>query len=161
MIKPFIIGSVAALGVGVALLFSKSAQANSGTSGDLSGKVSQLANAIAFAEGFQDRNGNILQENVPARFHNPGDLGPGDAPGYASESHGGSQIAAFPDDATGWKYLTNKVTNILSGKSSVYTLDMTFLQMASKYAGNSYAWALNVTDYLSVNDTMTLREWVN
>jgi len=122
-------------------------------------KVRQISGAVAYAEGFWDRDGNILSNNIPARFHNPGDLGPGDAPGFTAEFHSGSNVVQFPDDDTGWKYLYDKWRRILSGRSHTYSLDDTFSAVAKKYAGDWYNWLNNVTDYLGVSPATTLAQW--
>ncbi len=123
-------------------------------------KVHQFAGAIAFAEGYWDRAGNVLANNIPARFNNPGDLGPGDAPGYRSEFHAGSNVVMFPDVVTGWAALYEKLRRIFEGRSNVYSLDDTIAEMASKYAGDSANWSRNVSAYLAVPETTTLRQWL-
>lgn len=118
-------------------------------------KAQQLMQAIARAEGFG------VPGEVPTLYHNPGDLGPGDAPGFNAVFHSGSNVVQFPDDATGWSYLHDKLYRILSGQSSTYPLGMSITQMAQKYAGNWQAWAANVAAALGVSPDTTLSDWLN
>jgi len=140
------------------------AAALTGASVSFEEKVKQFAAAVAFAEGFWDRDGNVQTENVPARFHNPGDLSPGDAPGYSSTYTDGSNVAQFPDDNTGWQFLYKKVRRILTGRSSVNGgkgIQATIADVASKYAEDSVNWANNVASYLSIDGNTTLEAWLN
>lgn len=117
-------------------------------------KIWQLAQAIALAEGY-----NIPGSN-PARLNNPGDISDGGKT-YGFESHSGSDVTKFPDAETGWRWLYNKLGNILAGGSHVYSANMTFVQFAQKWAGNWQAWATNVTRELAVTQGTTLTDWFN
>lgn len=145
--------------VGIFFILALVANANAKTPQNFSAKVDLLSRATAFAEGFMDRSGKVLTNNVPARFNNPGDLGPGDAPGFTSQSKDGSQVVQFPDASTGWRYLNNKWYKILAGNSKVFTLDMTITQVAQRYAADWRNWANNFSSYLGVSTEMTLRQW--
>jgi hypothetical protein len=153
------------LGVGVVFflvtLGAPEALAAVGIYGD---KTKRFASAIAFAEGYWDANNNILPDNVPARSHNPGDLSPGDTPGFTATYTDGSYVSQLPDDNTGWNFLYAKVDRILGGKSvdnNGKGVDATILDVAQKYAGDWVSWAHNVSSYLGVQQTTTLREWLN
>lgn len=148
----------AAIGL-LTLVFAATAKTSDITPDRLRSKADLASKATAFAEGFSDRYGNILVQNVPARFHNPGDLGPGDAPGFNSILTDGSNVVQFPDDTTGWLYLNNKWSRILSGNSKTFGLDFTVTQVAQKYAGNWHAWAINFSSYLGISPSTTLRQW--
>jgi hypothetical protein len=115
-------------------------------------KVWQFAHAIALAEGYE------VENSVPSRLHNPGDISDGRLT-FGSESHDGSNVTTFPDDATGWKWLYNKLTNALTGKSTVFKPTMTFWEFAQKYAGDSTDWARNVCNHLGVNESDVIGEW--
>ena len=115
-------------------------------------KVLQLAQAIAKAEGFG------VPEAFPTRVHNPGDLCLGDK-GWGTQA--GKTV--FPDDAAGWDALYHQCGLMLSGQSHVYSLDMTFLQVAQAYTGgdNPSAWAQIVAEACGTNIETTLGEYAN
>ena len=106
--------------------------------------IGAVCNAVARAEGY-----NVPGSN-PFRLNNPGDISDG-ASTYGSEAHSGSNVTHFPDAETGWDWLYSKWSNIVSGNSEVYSPDMTWDQLARKWAGNWTAWSANVTTYLRVN----------
>lgn len=155
MLTIYIAAAIGAL----TLIFAATAKASDITPERLRSKADLASKATAFCEGFSDRYGNILKANVPARFHNPGDLGPGDAPGFSSVWTDGSNVVQFPDDTTGWLYLNNKWSRILSGNSKTFGLDFTITDVARKYAGNWQAWATNFSAYLGISPETTLRQW--
>lgn len=119
-------------------------------------KVIQFAQAIAHAEGFG------IPGTVPTRFHNPGDLGPGDCGSecISSTFTAGSNVCQLKDDDTGWRLLYAKLQRIFDGRSSVYNVNMTFTQFAQKYAGDWQNWVNNVTRVLGVTPQTTIREWL-
>lgn len=123
---------------------------------DLDSKVEEIIQAVGKGEGFG------VPGAIPTVTHNPGDLGPGDT-GTAWEviNASGSQVSVLPDDDTGWHYLRVKFRRILTGQSQVYSLDMTFTQVAQKYAGDWSNWVRNVTRELRVQPSTTLRQWLN
>lgn len=106
--------------------------------------VWDICQAIAHAEGADVPNSN------PDRLNNPGDLSDGSKT-FGSELHTGSNVTHFPDKQTGWTWLYNKVANIRDRKSHVFSPDMTWIQLAQKYAGNWQNWVKNVTDDLEVS----------
>lgn len=115
-------------------------------SGDLVWTVCQ---AIALAEGAN------IAGSVPDRLNNPGDLSRGDEQGQAVTGYvtlpDGEVAIQFAAKDGGWAALYNKIANIVAGRSSVYTPDMTWSQIGAKYAGNSVAWVSNVTSALGVS----------
>src|SRR6267142_2964465 len=77
-------------------------------------KVRQFAEAIAYAEGFWDRQRNIRSATRPARNNNPGDI---EGKGDTGQSDG--VYAIFSTLAEGWKRLFNQVSFDLNGKSAL------------------------------------------
>jgi hypothetical protein len=120
---------------------------------DISSKVQQWAQAIAHAEGFG------ISGAVPTTHHNPGDLGPGDT-GYPGDAHSGSIVSVLPSDDIGWAYLYGKLNKIIAGNSSVYSIQMTWVQFAQKYAGDWQHWAVNVANQLGVNPNSRIVDWL-
>lgn len=108
-----------------------------------------LANAIATAE------------NSPASSNNPGSLGAGDV---ASENIVGrlnsAGVVLIDTIENGWTALRNKLDNILSGNSNVYSPDMTISQFAQVYTGgdNADGWASTVANKLGVTTDTTLED---
>jgi hypothetical protein len=113
-----------------------------------------VARAIAIAEGYGPPMNN------PTRLCNPGDISDG-ASQYGFEDHSGSKVTHFPDHATGWNWLYNKLLNVQAGGSKVYSNNMTWTQFAQKYAGNWQAWVNNVTRELSVAPTDRVGDYWN
>jgi hypothetical protein len=106
--------------------------------------VWEVARAIARAEGY-----GVNAANNPTRLNNPGDISDG-AKSYGSELHSGSKVTHFPDPATGWNWLYQKLDNIRTGKSSSYSNNLTWLQFAQTWAGNWQPWVNRVTRDLAV-----------
>lgn len=109
--------------------------------------IDALANAIASAEG---SNPDI---------NNPGDLTAGDFdPSNVTGTFNSAGVAIVDTVENGWAALTNKLSNILNGSSSVYSPDMTISQFAQTYTGgdNSDAWANTVSSQLGVTPDTTL-----
>lgn len=118
-------------------------------------RIWEICAAIATAEGYQDGPGY-----VPFDLNNPGDISDGAAT-FGSQPHSGSNVTTFPTAETGWQWLYNKVSNIVTGKSSTYPASFTWQQVAVLWAGNSSAWLSNVTSYLGVDPLSTPAEYVN
>jgi hypothetical protein len=116
--------------------------------------IGKVCNAVARAEGYNVRGSN------PFRLNNPGDLSDG-ASTFGSESHSGSNVTHFPDAETGWQWLYHKWANIVGGGSSVYSVEMSWDQLAQKWAGNWVSWSFNVTRYLGVNRTDRVGDFFN
>ncbi len=116
--------------------------------------ILKFSRAIAQEEGF------FVANSVPARAHNPGDLTDDGDLGFGTiQTAGahGAEITIYGTDADGWAALYRKVRRMLSGASHTYTLDMTILEVAIKYAGDP-VWAKNVAAALGVNMRTTLAE---
>lgn len=112
--------------------------------------VTALSNAIAKAEGGTSNSTN-----------NPGSLTAGDVPSDSITGVFNSAGVVIIDSIeNGWAALTNKLNNILSGNSSVYSPDMTISDFAQTYTGgdNADAWANTVASQLGVTPDTTLAE---
>jgi hypothetical protein len=108
--------------------------------GGYSDAIKRLASAIAFAEGFG------IPGAIPTRANNPGDLV---IPGWTGGQLGAEKISVFESPAEGWNRLYRQLWLIQSGKSSVYTVNMTIAQMAARWtATEPNHWASNVVSYL-------------
>lgn len=115
---------------------------NTWPSGDI---IWNVARAIARAEGANRQGTN------PDRLNNPGDISDGGAT-YGVEQHSGSFITKFPDKQTGWQWLYKKLQNaFVAGQSLVYKPDMTWTQLAQKWAGDWQPWVATVTGSLNVS----------
>lgn len=111
-------------------------------SGDV---VWNVARAIARAEG-----ANVPGSN-PDNLNNPGDISDGGAT-YGFEFHSGSAVTKFPDKQTGWQWLYDKLKNaFVYGNSHVYSQNMTWTQLAQKWASNWQPWVDIVTGSLNVS----------
>lgn len=117
-------------------------------------KVVQLAHAMATAEGYFNQAAN----DIPYRANNPGDLVEGDV-GYGTL---GAGITVFDSPVTGWNKLYHEAYLMLSGKSSVYSPDMSIAQIAAKYTQTQQAsWASNVAYTLGVSADTSLTDWLS
>lgn len=118
-----------------------------------------ICRAIAHAEGYDRGPGT-----APWDLNNPGDLSPGDEHGYGTagpaEFHGGSYIIHFATPADGWNALRLKFFNAANGYSNVYLPDMTWAQIAAKYAGDAANWGRNVAANLGVDLETTLNDTI-
>jgi len=112
-------------------------------------KVWDVCRAIAIAEG-----ANVLG-SVADRLNNPGDLSRGDEHGQPVIGYvtlpDGEVAIQFASKEAGWQALYLKISNIVTGRSSTYSPDMSWRQIAAKYAGNSSAWVNNVANALGVS----------
>lgn len=118
-------------------------------------KIEDFATAIARAEGF------YVNGSIPDRAHNPGDLkSPGwTYPGEVEGSTLGEGIAVFQSDGAGWNALYRQLYLIVTGGSSVYSLDDTIASMGVKWVGShteGNAWATNVASALGVSVNTSL-----
>lgn len=113
-----------------------------------------IARAIAIAEG-----ANVAGSN-PDKLNNPGDISDG-MHTFGAEYHSGSNVTHFPDKQTGWQWLYDKLQNIANGKSTAFSADWTWTQIAQKWAGNWSAWVANVTRELGVDENSTFADYVN
>lgn len=111
-----------------------------------SAPVTRFAEAIEKAEG-----------SNPA-WNNPGDLtvnALGAPTGGVANSEG---VLIFADPQDGWNALCHQCALMLTGRSHVYSLDMTLEQVGAKYSDGNSAWAKNVAFFLGVPETTTLRQ---
>lgn len=117
-------------------------------------KVDLFANAIAKAEGY------YVHGTIPNRCHNPGDLKAAyhmTYPGQVGVCKGGH--IRFRRDADGWAALHHQIEKALDGESHFYNPNMTFFEVAKRYAGNYRVWLKNVTHQLGVSADTTLAEF--
>ncbi len=108
-----------------------------------------VCQAIAFAEGAD------VAGDAPDRYNNPGDLSKGDehgqtVSGYVRLPDGEIEIV-FASKQDGWQALYTKILHIVQGRSAAYSPNMTWRQIAAKYAGDSIDWVNNVTGRLGVS----------
>lgn len=110
--------------------------------------LADLENAIKNGEGY-----GASRTNAPTRANNPGSLVLGDI-GYGTTGFGG--ITVFPTLADGEAALKHQASLMLSGKSSVYSPDMTLAQANSTYTNgeSSTSWAKS----LGVDGNTTLAD---
>lgn len=117
--------------------------------GGITPGIRTMALAIAHAEGFG------IAGAIPTRANNPGDLVIGN---WAGATLGAQRIAVFNSPADGWDRLHRQLQLILSGRSHVYTVDMTIAEMAAKWTSTQgEAWIANVLEYLQAHEY----EWVD
>jgi len=119
--------------------------------------IQAFATAIAHEEGF------YVTGSVPQRSNNPGDLTDDGDVGLgfiATSGPLGAKITIYPTVEAGWAALTKKVARMLNGASSVYTPDLTILEVGMKYAGTA-SWGTNVAARLGVDSRMTLAEYAS
>ncbi len=118
-------------------------------------KVLALAEAIAAAEGFG------IAGAVPTRSNNPGDLTL--SFGFSTSGKANSAgVLIFNSVNDGWSALYKQVALMLYGGSSVYSPQMTFLDVAAKYTGgdNAEQWALLVAGSVGLSITSTLNDYL-
>lgn len=111
--------------------------------------IQALANAIAKAEG------------ANPSINNPGDLSSGDFPAaHVTGIFNSAGVAIVDTLENGWAALYNKLSNIFSGNSAVYSPSMTISQFAQTYTGgdNAQAWANTVAGELGVTPDTTLAD---
>jgi hypothetical protein len=107
--------------------------------------VLRLALAIKVAEG-----SNPL-------WNNPGDMVFAD--GFPTHGFANSEgVLLFNNAEDGWNALCHQCNLMLTGKSHVYTLDMTIAQVGLKYANGDTNWAKNVALELGVSLGTTLAD---
>lgn len=112
-----------------------------------------ICHAIAMAEG-----ANVEGSN-PDRLNNPGDISDGSHE-FEYEEHSGSRVTHFPDKVTGWKWLYDKISNIVDGHSSVYSSAETWTSFAHKWAGDWENWLKNVTSILDVSPDSFVNDYL-
>jgi hypothetical protein len=100
----------------------------------------EVARAIAHQEGY-----GVSMANAPTRNNNPGDISDGFSQ-FGGETLD-SKITHFPDPATGWNWLYNKLKNVHDGRSHVFSNDMTWAEFGAKYASDPN-WATGMLRHL-------------
>lgn len=120
-------------------------------------KITIFAGAIAFAEGFWNRAGEVLKENRPARNNNPGDfIGDGD-------NGNDNGYAVYSTIEMGWQRLYSQLEMIVNGphmpgRISGVSLDLTISDLAYVWTATAQdAWSENVASYLGVTRDTPLR----
>ena len=116
-------------------------------------RIWQIAQAIAIPEGYN------LPTSNPFRLNNPGDLSDG-FDEFGGEPHSGSNVTHFPDAQTGWQWLYDKLNRIAQGQSAIYSVSMTWNDLAKKWAGNWVVWVSNVTKELGVTPDSRFGEFL-
>lgn len=97
-------------------------------------KIEKFAEAQARHEGF------YIKGSIAQRFNNPGNLifGPlaqsFGSTSFYTHSKTKHDFAIFPTPEQGWKALYRLIENAATGKSKVYSPEMTILEYASKYS---------------------------
>lgn len=124
---------------------------NTWPSGD---RIWLVCHAIAMAEGAN------VAGSVPDVSNNPGDISDFYST-FGGEFVSGSNVTQFPDKATGWQKLYNKVSAIQNNTSKVYSSGMTWNQIAQLWAGDWKSWVTNVTNILGVSPTSTFSDYMN
>ena len=108
-------------------------------------QVLKLANAIQVAEGSNPE------------WNNPGDLtfaGGFATCGFANSEH----VLKFVNAEDGWNALCYQCDLMLSGRSRVYSLDMTLEQVGLKYSDGDPNWAKNVASSMGIPEQTTLAQ---
>lgn len=107
--------------------------------------VVRLAKAISVAEG-----------SNPA-WCNPGDMTY--AHGHPTKGTVNADgVLWFESIDDGWDALYHEVSLMLNGRSHVYKLTDTLIEVGFKYSNGDRDWALNVANYLGVAENTTLQE---
>jgi hypothetical protein len=107
-------------------------------------KIWEVAHAVARAEGYDQPDSN------PFRLNNPGDISDGYMT-FGGEPHSGSNVTHFPSPEIGWQWLYDKLNRIVQGRSSIYSPEMTWMELGQKWAGDWQNWVGNVTRELKVD----------
>lgn len=160
---------IAAVLIGAGRAFGSQVEAAVGINSD---KAALLVRGIALAEGGWDADGNGIPGTRPFRNNNPGDLmEPGDqgqdSGGYgifSSADFDGAQSGNADPSNDGFAALFHQVNLILSGQSRVYSLDMTWAQVAELYdkGGDALtAWLPNVASIAGILPAQTVQEWLD
>jgi hypothetical protein len=123
--------------------------------------VKKFTQGAADAEGFFNGDPN----SVPKRANNPCDLtdenhrqDPEQGIGLGTIRTGGPNgalITIYANVDDGWNAGYRKFRRMLSGASTVYTLDMTLTDVGLKYSGTR-EWGDNLAKFLGVSPDTTL-----
>jgi hypothetical protein len=154
--------SAVLIGIAFLLLQSSGVASGDGASGlgggvttlPLNAKISQLAQAIATAEGYG------VPGAVPTRANNPGDLVNGDVGFGLANSAGVTVYGSYVD---GLSALYHQLNLIFTGASEVYSTEMSFATFARIWTGgdNFSAWAQNVSALVGASPSTLLADWYN
>ena len=94
--------------------------------------VLKLAKAIANAEGFDN------SDALPTRANNPGDLTGSDGGSFRTLGTMNPEgVLHFENLEDGWQALYIKVNRMLSGKSTMYPLNLTLDRVGLRYSGGN------------------------
>lgn len=116
--------------------------------------VAQLADAIAYAEGFFAPNSRAN------RNKNPGNLTQDIAGGGAGIGKDGMFIV-YATAEDGWLDLKQQVRMMLDDASHIYSSNMTIREVAMRYTTtDQFAWATNVASRMGVPMNTPLRDLV-
>jgi hypothetical protein len=117
--------------------------------------IDRFAKAIAVAEGY-GKPGPTEHANNPGNITDDGDVGCG-----CVQTHGpnGAKITIYETPGDGWAALERKVRRMLSGASHTYTLNLTVMEVAMKWSGDTN-WGINVANCLQVSPSTTLADLV-
>jgi hypothetical protein len=121
---------------------------------EVSEKVETLAIAIARTEGWG------VVGSIPNRYRNPGDLRSMNRhayPGQIGLNKKGYVI--FKTNAWGWAALEKQIQLVIDGKSTRYTQEMTFAQIAKVYA-ESPQWPKTLCKILQISPRTTFAEYM-
>lgn len=127
---------------------------------NLEAKIEDAAHRTAVAEGF------FVSGSRPARNNNPGDLEEeGDAGRDGPYAIFSSASIGAPYTGTGWDALRRQWRLMLTGASHVYSLDMTFSEVAAKWdTGTNEDGSATWPDWLrnaGFDPNQTLQDYVN
>jgi hypothetical protein len=116
-------------------------------------KVEQLAVAIARTEGFYAN-----KRTIPARLHNPGDIRSHSRHAYVGQVGLYRGYVVFRSDRDGWVALREQIQRVIDGTSKQYTQEMTFAQVATRYAQDR-RWGTTVCKILKITPATTVAEY--
>lgn len=117
------------------------------------GQVSTLAQAIARTEGF------YVKGTLPNRLHNPGDIRSTRRDAYPGQvGLNKNHYVVFRSDRWGWAALEAQIQKVVDGTSSIYTQEMTFAQIAKRYA-SSPQWPKTLCKIIGVTPATTFQEY--
>lgn len=94
----------------------------------------------SFAEAQARHEGFYIKGSIAQRYNNPGNIVYGPlaqsfgATSYYTHPRTKHDFAIFPTPEQGWQALYRLIENAATGKSKVYSPEMTILEYASKYA---------------------------
>lgn len=113
---------------------------------DYPDEIHTIAEAISVAEGYH------VEDSIPFKLNNPGDL----------ENSQGKKFA-FLTAGDGWNALYRQVELMVSGRSKIYKPSMTWEQIGKLYDGEEeyMNWVNNVCKELEVTPESTLQGFID